>query len=82
MTPNRDVFTTYKPTNQEGGISDAQGGVAKPLGIGTVIIQTGEAILKLDDVRHIPTLKTNLISTVLLEKQGFVVDRSKTTPSH
>jgi GAG-pre-integrase domain len=63
-------------------IQDAQGGMGKPIGMGTVVIQTGDAILKLEDVRHIPTLKTNLISAGLLEQQGFQVEKSKTSPSY
>jgi hypothetical protein len=82
MTANRDGFVTYGPADKHEGICDAQGGLEKSLGKGTVIIQTGNAgILKLDDVRHIPTLKTNLISGALLEEQGFQVEKSTTYPS-
>jgi hypothetical protein len=83
MTANRDDFVTYGPADKHEGICDAQGGLGKSLGKGTATIQTGNAgILKLDDVRHIPTLKTNnLISGALLEEQGFQVEKSTTYPS-
>jgi GAG-pre-integrase domain len=81
MTADRSLFITYKEVNSSDGIHDAQGGTGKPIGMGTVVIQTGDAILKLEDVRHLPTLKTNLISAILLEQQGFQVEKSKSSPS-
>ena len=54
--------------------------MAKPIGKGTVIIQAGEAILKLNDVNHVPSAKSNLISAATLEQQGLRVTKSDTVP--
>jgi hypothetical protein len=83
ITGNRDIFVTYEPIQHSDYLfNDMQGGMAKPIGKGTVIIQAGEAILKLNDVNHVPTAKSNLISAATLEQQGLRVTKSNTVPSY
>ena len=83
ITSNRDIFTTYEPIQHTNYLfNDMQGGMAKPIGKGTIIIQTGDAVLKLKDVNYVPTAKSNLISAAVLEQQGLRVTKSDTVPSY
>ena len=70
MSPNRDWFTTYEPTN--GGLvlmgNDAQ---CKVVGKGTITFKIHDGVTRtLTGVRHVPDLKRNLISLGTLESLG------------
>ena len=83
MTSDRDAFVTYEPIADAGGIKDANGGWGPIAGIGTVLLQIGDAILPLKQVRYVPTLKSNLVSYAYLENQGFDLSLSSgVTPKH
>ena len=90
MTPNRDAFISYTPseTKKGLGVKDANGGWGPLSGTGTILLQVGDAVLKLEDVRHIPSLKSNLISYGQLAEQGFDlsvtndIENDNGTPCH
>jgi Pol polyprotein len=79
MCPNRNAFTTYKPYSGD-KIKVANDNFAEPVGIGKVIIEIDDGILELDEVRHVPSLGSNLVSYGQLDDQGFGLAVSETSP--
>ena len=46
----------------------------KVIGIGSVRLKMSDGIIReLDNVRHIPELKRNLISLIMLDKAGYCI---------
>jgi hypothetical protein len=69
ITGNHNIFVTYEPTPHANyHFNDMQGGL---VGKGTIILQTGDAILKLNNVNYVPSARSNLISAAMLEQQGL-----------
>ena len=79
MCPNRNAFTTYKPYSGD-KIKVANDTFAEPVGIGKVVIEIDDGILELDEVRHVPSLGSNLVSYSQLDDQGFGLAVSETSP--
>jgi len=79
MCNDRNFFTTYKPHNGD-KIRVANNTFAQPTGIGKVIMQIDDGVLELDDVRHVPSLGSNLVSYGQLDDQGFGLAVSETSP--
>ncbi|KAN0068860.1 hypothetical protein V8E54_013029 [Elaphomyces granulatus] len=79
MCSDRNAFTTYKPYNGD-RIRVANDTFAQPTGIGKVIMQIDDSMLELDDVRHVPSLGSNLVSYGQLDDQGFGLAVSETSP--
>ena len=72
MTPFREKFTTFLPL--DGSSADAiTGDEVKTHGIGTVQLAVDDQILERKNVRYKPNIVTGLISSRLLEKQGFTI---------
>ena len=71
MTPNKEWFTLYRI----GSFGTVHLGDDKPYaisGIGTIKIQLHDGIVRtLNDVRHIPNMRKNLISLGTLYTNGF-----------
>lgn len=70
MTPNRDLFSTYKSV--EGGVvlmgNDSQ---SETIGIGTVDLRMHDGTkVTLTEVKHVPDLTKNLISLPKLDEKG------------
>jgi hypothetical protein len=69
MTPNREWFVTYEPS--DGGVFLENDHLCKIAGVGTVRIKMHDGIIRtLMGVRHIPDLTKNLISLGSLEDVG------------
>ncbi|MHC6132813.1 hypothetical protein L8N14_020250, partial [Serratia marcescens] len=69
-TPHRDLFSRYVPG--DGIVKMGNDGKSQVIGMGDVILSTkfsGRLVLK--DVRHIPDLRLNLISTEKLDEEGY-----------
>ena len=68
-TPNRDLFTTYKP-GDHGTVKMGNTSFSSIAGIGDVHLKTNVGCtLVLKDVRHVPELRMNLISVGALDVQ-------------
>ena len=71
MTPNQDWSFTYEPMHK-GVVLMGNNGSCKVAGIGTVRIRMFDGVVRtLDDVRHVPDLKRNLISLSTLDAKGY-----------
>lgn len=70
-TPNRDLFTTYKP-GDHGTVKMGNTIFSSIADIGDVHLKTNVGCtLVLKDVRHVPELRLNLISVRALDAQGY-----------
>lgn len=70
MCPHRDWFTTYNSIDS-GVVLMGNNTPCKVIGIGTIKIKTHDgAVRTMNDVRHVPDLKRNLISLGTLESLG------------
>ena len=71
MTPNKEWFISYKP----GSFGTVHLGDVNPYaitGIGTIKIQLHDGVVRtLNDVRHIPNMRKNLISLGTLHANRF-----------
>ena len=81
MCPNRDAFISYKPYTGT-RIRVANETFAEPVGIGKIIIEIDDGVLELDDVRHVPSFGTNLVSYGQLDDQGFGLSVSANPPRY
>ena len=71
VTSRIDFFTSYK-TGDFGNVRLGNSGVSKNVGIGDVFLETSIGNkLVLKDVRHVPDIRLNLISTGRLGDEGF-----------
>jgi hypothetical protein len=69
LCPNRDSFASYKST--EGTDLMRNDMASKIVGIGTIKVKMYDGIVRtLTEVRHVPELKKNLISTGALDTNG------------
>lgn len=70
-TPSRDIITTYE-ANDLGGVDMRNSVVFKIMGQGDlhVVTNTGYKLM-LKGVRHIPDSRLNLLSTSILNDEGF-----------
>ena len=70
-TPNRELFTIYKAGDFE-CVKMGNTTNSNIVGIGDICIHTNVGYqLKLQDVRHVPYLRLNLMSGISLDKEGF-----------
>ena len=70
-TPRRDFFTSYK-SGDYGTVKMGNSGVSKIVGVGDICVKTDVGCtLVLRDVRHIPDLRLNLMSTGRLDDDGY-----------
>lgn len=66
------MFTSYTSGNF-GKVRMANHGVTKVVGMGNIILETDTGCrLTLRDVRHIPDIRLNIISTGKLDDDGYV----------
>ena len=71
VTSHNDFFTSYK-TGDFGNVRMGNSGVSKIVGIGDVCLKNSVGNkLELKDVRHVPDIRLNLISTGKLNDEGF-----------
>ncbi|KAG8363646.1 hypothetical protein BUALT_Bualt19G0044200 [Buddleja alternifolia] len=72
ITPHRDMFTSYTSGNF-GRVRMANHGVTEVIGMGNINLETDTGCrLILRDVRHIPDIRLNIISTCKLDDDGYV----------
>ena len=72
MCPHREWFDTYKSWNG-GEILMGNDAVCKSIGMGTIKIKMWDGVVRtLNEVRHVPALKKNLISLGVLDSNGYV----------
>ena len=72
VTSHSDFFTSYI-TDDFGNVRIGNSGVYKIMGIGDVCLETSIGNkLVLKDVRHVPYICLNLISTGRLDDEGFI----------
>ena len=71
VTSHSDFFTSYK-TGDFGNVRMGNSSVSKIVGIGDVFLETsiGNKLVR-KDVRHVPDIRLNLISTSRLDDEGF-----------
>ena len=71
-TPHRGNFSSYTSGNF-GYVKMGNKARCKVIGIGTVCLKTNTGCkLVLKNVRHIPDIRLNLISTPVLDKEGYI----------
>jgi len=71
MTGNRGAFASYKSLNPNISVNPTHGHKGRPIGIGSVTLQLEGGELTLENVKHIPTLPTNIISLGQLVGEGY-----------
>ncbi|KAG8387460.1 hypothetical protein BUALT_Bualt02G0023600 [Buddleja alternifolia] len=72
ITPHRDMFTSYMSGNS-GRVRMANHGVTEVIGMGNINLETDTGCrLILRDVKHIPDIRLNIISTGKLDDEGYV----------
>ncbi|KAG8377494.1 hypothetical protein BUALT_Bualt08G0038700 [Buddleja alternifolia] len=72
ITPHRDMFTSYTSGNF-GRVRMANHGVTEVIGMKNINLETDTGCrLILRDVRHIPDIRLNIISTGKLDDDGYV----------
>ncbi|WJZ95351.1 hypothetical protein VitviT2T_014127 [Vitis vinifera] len=70
-TPWKDFFTSYT-SGDFGSVKMGNDGSAKAIGMGDVRLETSNGtMLTLKNVKHIPDIRMNLISTGKLDDEGF-----------
>ena len=70
-TPRKDFFTSYT-SGDFGSVRMGNDGSAKAIGMGDVRLETSNGtVLILKNVKHIPDICMNLISTGKLDDEGF-----------
>ncbi|RVW83457.1 Retrovirus-related Pol polyprotein from transposon TNT 1-94 [Vitis vinifera] len=70
-TPRKDFFTSYT-SDDFGSVRMGNDGSAKAIGMGDVRLETSNGtMLTLKNVKHIPDIRMNLISTGKLDDEGF-----------
>ena len=72
ITSHSDFFTSYR-TSDFGNFRMGNSGVSKIVGIRDIFLETSignQLVFK--DVRHVPNILRNLISTSKLEDEGFI----------
>ncbi|KAH1064501.1 hypothetical protein J1N35_029488 [Gossypium stocksii] len=74
MCPNREWFSTY--SSVEGGVVRmGNNSSSKVIGIGTVKIRIQDGTIRtLSDVRYVPDLRKNLISSSILDLKGCKIN--------
>ena len=71
MTPKKDWFDTYKPYNG-GMVQMGNDATCSVIGIGTVKIKMFDGVVRvLNNVRHVPNLRKNLISLGVLDDLSY-----------
>ena len=71
VTPRKELFTSYK-AGDFGRVKMGNNSYADIVGIGDVYVETDTGYtLALKDVRHVPNMHLNLISTHILDKEGY-----------
>ena len=71
MTPKKDWFDTYKPYNG-GMVQMGNDATCSVIGIGTVKIKMFDGVVRvLNNVKHVPNLRKNLISLRVLDDLGY-----------
>ena len=71
MTPNKEWFTSYR-SGSFGTIHLGDDKICAITGIGTIKIQLHDSVVRtLNDVRHIPDMRKNLIFLGTLYANGF-----------
>ena len=70
-TPWKDFFTSYT-SGDFGSVRMGNDGSTKAIGMGNVRLETSNGtMLILKNVKHIPDIRMNLISTGKLDDEGF-----------
>ena len=74
VTPYREMFSSYTHVSS-GVVKMGNKDTCNIVGIGTVCLETNTGCkLVLKNVKHIPDIRLNLISTPVLDKEGYVND--------
>ncbi|KAL4335295.1 hypothetical protein GQ457_07G015400 [Hibiscus cannabinus] len=72
VTPHGDFFSTYQ-TGDFGAVKMGNQETSKIVGIGNVILKTNtDCEIVLNDVRHVPDMRLNLISAGKLDDAGYM----------
>ena len=70
MTPHKEFFSTYEKVDG-GSVTLGNDDTCKVVGIGSIAIKMHDGVIRvLNDVRHVPGLKKNLISLGTLDIHG------------
>ena len=71
VTPRKELFTSFK-AGIFGRVKMGNDSYADIVGIGDICVRANIGyILILKDVRHVPDIRWNLISTHVLDKEGY-----------
>ena len=71
INPRKELFTLYKAGNF-GRVKMGNDSYADIVGIGDICVRANTRYtLILKDVRHVPDIRLNLISTHVLDKEGY-----------
>ena len=71
VTPRKELFTSYKAGNF-GRVKMGNDSYANIVGIGDICVRVNTGYtLVLKDVRHVLDIRLNLISTHVLDKEGY-----------
>ena len=72
VTLRKELFTSYK-AGDFGRVKIGNNSYADIVGIGDVYVETNTGYtLALKTVQHVPDMRLNLISTHILDKEGYV----------
>ena len=71
MTPHRNWFDTYRSINY-GYVRMGNDATCTIIGMGTIKTKMSDGVVKtLEEVRHIPNMRKNLISLGTLDSKGY-----------
>ena len=71
VIPTKGLFTTYK-AGDFGTVKMGNSSYSKIVGIGDVCIETNVgSTMMLEDVRHVPDLRMNVFSTLVIDRAGY-----------
>ena len=71
MTPQRNLFVSYKPSDRVVEFGDR--GELPIKGRGEIAMRIGRKTQKMENVLHVPHMSVNLLSIIALDRQGYSV---------
>lgn len=77
---DQSIFANYMPLTVYTTVGIPDGSQHRVEGVGTICLPIGEHMVELKNIRHVPTLKTRLLSFNQLEKQGFRIQLTNNKP--
>src|SRR5882762_1916499 len=80
ITGNKSAFASYMPLNDSASVEAIFGHKQRPIGIGSIVLQIEGGELTLKNVRHIPSITSNIISLGRLVREGYHLGGSTPIP--